>query len=70
VPRIDDRADEETDDRAVTVLLTEATARADRAEIRADEANRRADEALALVDRLTVALADSEKPSGRNRDCR
>jgi hypothetical protein len=65
----DDRGGEEDDDRAVTAmltgLLTEATARADRAEERAQEANGRADAALALADRTLTQLTDAGQRADR-----
>ena len=65
----DDRAGELDDDRPVTVmlteLLTEATARVDRAEQRATEANKRADVAVALADRTLAQLAEAIERADR-----
>jgi chromosome segregation ATPase len=65
----DDRVGESDGDRPVTVmltgLLTEVTARADRAEQRAAEANRRADVAVALADRTLAQLADAMERADR-----
>jgi hypothetical protein len=66
---VGDRADDDTEDRAVTVtltgLLTEMTARADRAEQRTDEANGRAEAALALAERTLAQLADATERADR-----
>jgi hypothetical protein len=71
VPPEDDRVDSESNDRPVTAmltgLLTEATARADRAEERADEAGKRVEAALGLADRTLARLADADARADKLR---